>query len=63
MPGYWHCGVHMNQHGFTHIYDLLADKIMCNHCCNKYLLSLYYFLVYKLIVTEAATACTVPPQI
>ena len=41
--------------GFTHIYDPLADKIMCDHCCNKYPLSLYYFLVYKLIVTEAAT--------
>ena len=33
----------------------LTVKIMCDHCRNKYLLSLYYFLVYKLIVTEAAT--------
>jgi len=56
MPGYWHRGVRVNQRGFTRIYDPLADKIMCDHCRNKYPLGPYYFPVYEPIVTEAATA-------
>ena len=31
----------------------LADKIMCNHCRNKYPLGLYYFPEYKPYITEA----------
>ena len=30
----------------------LADKIMCDHCCNKYPLGPYYFPDYKPYVTE-----------
>ena len=43
-------------HSFICIYNLLADKIMCDHCRNKYPLGPYYFPVYEPIVTEAATA-------
>ena len=56
MPGYWHHGVCMNQCSFTHKYDLLADKIMCDHCRNKYPLGPYYFPEYEPYMTESAVA-------
>jgi hypothetical protein len=34
-------------------FDPLADKIMCDHCRNKYPFSPYYFPEYKPYVTEA----------
>ena len=36
-------------------FDPLADnlKIMCDHCCNKHPLSLYYFQEYKPYIMEA----------
>jgi hypothetical protein len=34
-------------------FDLLADKIMCDHCRNKYPLGPYYFQEYKAYVTKA----------
>ena len=33
--------------------DLLAGKVMCDHCRKKYLLGPYYFLEYKPYTTEA----------
>ena len=39
--------------GMLRHFDPLADKIMCDHCHNKYPLSLYYFQEYKADVTEA----------
>jgi hypothetical protein len=56
MPGYWHRGVRVNQRGFTRKYDPLADKIMCDHCRNKYPLGPYYFPEYEPYVTESAVA-------
>ena len=34
-------------------FDPLADKIMCDHCHNKYPLGPYYFPEYKPYITEA----------
>jgi len=56
MPGYWHRGVRVTQRGFTRKYDPLADKIMCDHCRNKYPLGPYYFPEYEPYVTESAVA-------
>ena len=59
MPGYCHHGMRVNMRGYTHKYDPLAGKIMCDNCCNKYLLGLYYFTdsEYEPYVTESAVEC------
>ena len=43
MPGYWHQCARMHVPGMLRHFDPLADKIMCDHCCNKHPLGLYYF--------------------
>ena len=53
MPGYWHRCVRMHVPGMLRHFDLLADKIMCDHCHNKCPLGPYYFQEYKPYMTEA----------
>ena len=57
MPRYWHWRTCMHIPGMLRHFDPLADKIMCNHCRNKYLLSPYYFQEYKAYMTEAEVEC------
>ena len=53
MPGYWHQRTHRQYPGMLRHFNLLASKTMCDHCCNKCPLSLYYFSEYKPYITEA----------
>ena len=53
MPGYWHRRARRQLPGMPRHFDPLADKIMCDHCRNKYPLGPYYFQEYKPYVTEA----------
>jgi len=53
MPGYWHRRARMHIPGMPRHFDPLADKIMCDHCRNKYPLGPYYFQEYKAYVTKA----------
>ena len=53
MPGYWHRRARRQFADMPRHFDLLADKIMCDHCHSKYPLSPYYFPEYKPYVTEA----------
>ena len=51
--GYWHWHACMHLPGMPRHFDPLGGKIMCNHCCSKYPLGLYYFQEYKPYVTKA----------
>ena len=53
IPGYWHRRARVHVPGVPRHFDLLADKIMCDHCHNKYPLGLYYFQQYKAYMTKA----------
>ena len=53
MPRYWHQHAHRQLPGMPRHFDPLADKTMCGHCCNKYLLGLYYFPEYRPYIMEA----------
>ena len=53
MPGYWHRRARRQLPGMPRHFDLLAGKLMCGHCRNKYSLGLYYSPEYKPYVTEA----------
>ena len=53
MPGYWHRRARMHVPGMLRHFDPLADKIMCDHCRNKYPLGLHDFPDYKAYVMEA----------
>ena len=55
MPGYWHWRACVHVLGMPRHFDPLANKIMCDHCCNKYPLGLYYctFREYTPYATEA----------